>query len=225
MNGLRLDNVTLEIDGKGLFDPLGFTVEPGSVTSVIGPSGSGKSSLLAYLCGILPPEIQGRGKVYVGDRELTQLATEQRALGLLFQDSLLFPHLSVGGNLLFGLRGKLTRAERCRRVSDALASVGLDGFADRDPATLSGGQQSRVALLRVLLSGPRALLLDEPFSSLDDDSRAQVRGLVFAEAQRLGLPTLLVTHDREDVAAAGGEVIELHRPRQQQQQQQQQQGG
>lgn len=215
MNALRLDNVTLEIDGAVLFDPLTFTVEPGAVTSVVGPSGSGKSSLLAYLCGILPPEIHGRGKVYVDDQELTSVATEQRALGLLFQDSLLFPHLSVGGNLLFGLRPQSTRAQRSRRVDEALASVGLEGFAQRDPATLSGGQQSRVALLRVLLSGPRALLLDEPFSSLDDESRAQVRGLVFAEAQRLGLPTLLVTHDREDVAAAGGEVIELQRPQQQ----------
>lgn len=215
MNALRLDNVTLEIAGTVLFDPLTFTVEPGAVTSVVGPSGSGKSSLLAYLCGILPPEIRGRGKVYVDDQELTSVATEQRALGLLFQDSLLFPHLSVGGNLLFGLRPQSTRAQRSRRVDEALASVGLEGFAQRDPATLSGGQQSRVALLRVLLSGPRALLLDEPFSSLDDESRAQVRGLVFAEAQRLGLPTLLVTHDREDVAAAGGEVIELQRPQQQ----------
>ncbi len=215
MNALRLDNVTLEIAGTVLFDPLTFTVEPGAVTSVVGPSGSGKSSLLAYLCGILPPEIHGRGKVYVDDQELTSVATEQRALGLLFQDSLLFPHLSVGGNLLFGLRPQSTPAHRSRRVDEALASVGLKGFAQRDPATLSGGQQSRVALLRVLLSGPRALLLDEPFSSLDDESRAQVRGLVFAEAQRLGLPTLLVTHDREDVAAAGGEVIELQRPQQQ----------
>ena len=212
MNALRLDGVTLDIDGKALFAPLSFNVEPGNVTSVVGPSGSGKSSLLAYLCGILPKEIQGHGTVYAGDKELTHLATERRALGLLFQDSLLFPHLSVGGNLLFGLRAKQSRAARRQRVNEALASVGLEGFADRDPATLSGGQKSRVALLRVLLAEPRALLLDEPFSALDDDSRARVRSLVFAEAQRLGLPTLLVTHDMEDVAAAGGDVIELRHP-------------
>ncbi len=212
MNTLRLDGVTLDIDGKTLFEPLGFSVEPGNVTSVVGPSGSGKSSLLAYLCGILPAEIQGHGAVYTGDKELTHLATEQRALGLLFQDSLLFPHLSVGGNLLFSLRVRQSRAARRQRVSEALASVGLEGFADRDPATLSGGQKSRVALLRVLLAEPRALLLDEPFSALDDDSRVRVRSLVFAEAQRLELPTLLVTHDMEDVAAAGGDVIELHDP-------------
>jgi len=212
MNVLRLDAVTLDIDGEILFEPLDFSVEPGKVTSVVGPSGSGKSSLLAYLCGILPAEIRGRGAVYAGDEELTHLATEQRALGLLFQDSLLFPHLSVGGNLLFGLRARQSRAARRQRVNEALSSVGLEGFANRDPATLSGGQKSRVALLRVLLAEPRALLLDEPFSALDDDSRARVRSLVFAEAQRHGLPTLLVTHDMEDVAAAGGDVIELHHP-------------
>ena len=212
MNVLRLNGVSLDIDGTVLFEPLSFTVDSGSVTSVVGPSGSGKSSLLAYLCGILPAEIHGRGAVYAGDKELTHLATEQRALGLLFQDSLLFPHLSVGGNLLFGLRARQSRAARLQRVNEALASVDLEGFADRDPATLSGGQKSRVALLRVLLAEPRALLLDEPFSALDDDSRVRVRSLVFAEAQRLGLPTLLVTHDMEDVAAAGGDVIELHDP-------------
>ena len=182
MNALRLDGVTLDIDGTVLFEPLSFTVDPGSVTSVVGPSGSGKSSLLAYLCGILPAEIQGRGAVYTGDKELTHLATEQRALGLLFQDSLLFPHLSVGGNLLFGLRARQSRAARLQRVNEALASVDLEGFADRDPATLSGGQKSRVALLRVLLAEPRALLLDEPFSALDDDSRVRVRSLVFARS-------------------------------------------
>jgi putative thiamine transport system ATP-binding protein len=212
VSALRLDGVTLDIDGTVLFEPLSFIVNPGSVTSVVGPSGSGKSSLLAYLCGILPAEIQGRGTVYAGDKELTYLAIEQRALGLLFQDSLLFPHLSVRGNLLFGLRARQSRAARHQRVSEALASVGLEGFDDRDPATLSGGQKSRVALLRVLLAEPRALLLDEPFSALDDDSRARVRSLVFAEAQRLELPTLLVTHDTEDVAAAGGDVIELRDP-------------
>lgn len=212
MKPLQLDKVVLRVDGAALFEPLSFSVLPGTVTSLLGPSGSGKSSLLAYLCGILPPAITASGAIRIGDENLGRLPTEKRRLGLLFQDPLLFPHLDVAGNLLFGLSRGGSRAERRRRVDEALASVGLGGFADRDPATLSGGQQARVALLRVLLAEPRALLLDEPFSSLDDDNRERVRKLVFDEAHRRELPTLLVTHDEQDVVAAGGAVINLSGP-------------
>mgnify|MGYP003660269117 FL=1 len=209
MNALRLDNIALSIDGRELFPPLSLVVEPGTVTAVTGASGAGKSSMLKFLCGILPAGVSGTGRVYVGGDDLSQLAAQQRGLGLLFQDPLLFPHLDVAGNLLFGMRTGATRSERRERVADALRSVGLEGFSDRDPATLSGGQQARVALMRVLLSAPRALLLDEPFRSLDDDNRARVRELVFAEARRRSLPTLLVTHDQEDIVAAGGAVVRL----------------
>lgn len=206
MKPLLLANVSLRIDGSALFAPLSFRVEPGNVTSVVGPSGSGKSSLLNYLCGIVPVGITAEGDVHIGEEDLTALPPERRGLGKLFQDPLLFPHLDVAGNLLFGLRGGSSRRER---VSAALAAVGLEGFGPRDPATLSGGQQARVALLRALLSEPRALLLDEPFRALDDDNRERIRELVFTEARSRGLPTLLVTHDQDDVAAAGGPVIEL----------------
>ncbi|MGB5345446.1 MAG: ATP-binding cassette domain-containing protein, partial [Woeseia sp.] len=172
-------------------------------------SGSGKSSLLKFLCGILPDGITGTGSVRVGDDELTSLPPQSRGLGLLFQDPLLFPHLDVAGNVLFGLRAGGSRRDRQQRAAAALASVGLQDFAARDPATLSGGQQARVALLRVLLAEPRALLLDEPFSSLDDDNRKRTRELVFAEARQRGLPTLLVTHDQGDVDAAAGPVVTL----------------
>lgn len=212
MNALILENVTLHIRSDRLFDPISLRVEPGSVMSVVGPSGFGKSSLLAYLCGIQSPVIAGSGSIRIGDDDLSTLPTDKRGLGLLFQDALLFPHLSVGSNLLFGLRSGDSRSTRRKRIDDALASVDLDGFADRDPATLSGGQKSRVALLRVLLAEPRALLLDEPFSALDDSIRERVRELVFAEAKRRDLPTLLVTHDQQDVAAAGGAVLQLQRP-------------
>ena len=209
MSALTLEQVTLRIDGRSLFAPLSLRVEPGAVTSVIGPSGSGKSSLLKFLCGILPADITATGSLRLGDDDLSALPTQSRKLGLLFQDPLLFPHLDVTGNLLFGLRAGGTRRERQQRAQDALASVGLEGLGQRDPATLSGGQQARVALLRVLLAEPRALLLDEPFRSLDDDNRAHVRELVFSEARRRGLPTLLVTHDQGDVKAAAGAVVAL----------------
>lgn len=213
MNALRLAQVSLRINAHPLFAPLNLTVEPGEVTSVIGPSGSGKSSLLKFLCGILPGDIAGAGSVHIGDDDVTAWTPQSRRLGMLFQDPLLFPHLDVAGNVLFGLRNGGSRRERQQRAADALASVGLDQFGPRDPATLSGGQQARVALLRVLLAEPRALLLDEPFRSLDDTTRQHIRELVFAEAKKRGLPTLLVTHDPLDVAAAGGPVVELQSQR------------
>lgn len=211
MSALVLEDVRLTVGGERLFAPLSLEVPPGTVTSVAGASGSGKSSLLKYLCGILAPEISGSGSVRIGDEELTRLPPEARRLGLLFQDPLLFPHLDVAGNLMFGLRRRATRRERRQTIDEALASVGLDGFATRDPATLSGGQQARVALLRVLLAEPRALLLDEPFGSLDEGNRRRVRDLVFEQARRRKLPTLLVTHDRSDIDAAGGPCVELRK--------------
>ena len=209
MNALVLEQVTLSIDGQPLFAPLSLCVEPGTVTSIVGSSGSGKSSLLKFLCGILPPDITAAGTVRIGDHDLADLPPQSRRLGLLFQDTLLFPNLDVAGNVLFGLRVRGSRRTRLQRAADALASIGLDGLGTRDPATLSGGQQARVALLRVLLAEPRALLLDEPFHSLDEDNRERVRELVFSEARSRGLPTLLVTHDNSDVAAARGPVVEL----------------
>jgi putative thiamine transport system ATP-binding protein len=127
----------------------------------------------------------------------------------LFQDDLLFPHMSVGQNLLFGLREDGNATQRKAMVNDALEEVGLKGYADRDPATLSGGQKARVALMRMLLSEPCALLLDEPFSRLDAALRAQVRDLVFSRAKSRALPVLMVTHDAEDATAAGGEIVKL----------------
>lgn len=209
MSALVIDDVTLRIGEHRLFAPLNLRVEPGAVTSVVGRSGSGKSSLLAFLCGTLPDAFAASGRALLGDVDLTALAPEERRLGILFQEALLFPHLSVRGNLLFGLRGGGSRRARQRVADDALASMGLQGFGDRDPETLSGGQRTRVALLRVLLSEPHALLLDEPFSSLDDTNRERIRHQVFEQARRHGLPTLLVTHDIDDVTAAAGPVVSL----------------
>lgn len=209
MTALQLKNVQLKVGSDTLLGPLTFSAEAGQVTSVIGPSGSGKSSLLNFLCGVLPPGINASGSARIGEAELTSMAPQARRLGLLFQDALLFPHMSVAGNLLFGLRKGGSHAERNAKVAASLASFGLEGYGPRDPATLSGGQQARVALLRVMLSEPRALLLDEPFGSLDDDSRQHIRQLVFNEARQRDLPTVLVTHDRQDVEAAGGPVIDL----------------
>jgi putative thiamine transport system ATP-binding protein len=150
------------------------------------------------------------GKVFVSGVELTALPAEDRRAGILFQDPLLFPHMSVAGNLVFALPEAVRgRSERRRLAERALQDVGLAGLGERDPDTLSGGQKARVALARVLLSAPRALLLDEPFSKLDADLRQQMRELVFAKARESALPVVLVTHDEADAEAAGGPLIRI----------------
>lgn len=208
--GLRLEQVTLAVARRPLLGPLSLTVAPGTVTTLMGPSGCGKSSLLAWLCGTLDPAFSASGRVCLDGIELDALPPERRRLGILFQDDLLFPHMTVGENLAFGLPATIRgRAARRARVEAALAEAGLDGFADRDPATLSGGQRARAALMRCLLSEPRALLLDEPFSRLDVALRDRIRRFVFEHSRKLGLPTLMVTHDPADADAAGGPIIDL----------------
>ncbi|WP_245565569.1 ATP-binding cassette domain-containing protein [Thalassobaculum salexigens] len=201
--------MSLSIGGRPLFAPLTLTVPPGDVTAVMGPSGSGKSSLLSLIAGLLDPALTASGTVRIGQEPILDLPPEARGIGLLFQDDLLFPHLSVRDNLLFGVPPGLPAAERRSLVREALEEAELAGFEDRDPATLSGGQRTRVALMRTLLSRPRALLLDEPFSRLDHALRDRIRRFVFDHATRRGLPVLLVTHDPDDADAAGGTRIDL----------------
>jgi len=214
MNTLELAHIDIALRGSGevLIQDLSLAIAPGQVLTVMGPSGSGKSTLIALVGGFLDrAAFAASGEIGIGGVSLVDLPAEQRHLGVLFQDPVLFPHLSVAGNLLFGLPQRLLpgRAARRAAVQQALISAGLDGFAARDPATLSGGQRARVALLRSLLAQPRALLLDEPFGKLDAALRAEFRDLVFTQARARGLPTLLVTHDPSDAAAAAGPVVEL----------------
>lgn len=206
--GLTLADVTIAKAGTLLLS-LSHHIAPGAVLTVMGPSGVGKSTLLAFVTGTLAADFQAVGRVILNGTDITGLPPHKRKVGILFQDDLLFPHLSVGANLAFGLPPGGNAADRQSRVAAALAEVGLEGFADRDPATLSGGQKARVALMRMLLSEPCALLLDEPFSRLDAALRAQVREMVFARARARALPILMVTHDAEDAAAAGGETVHL----------------
>lgn len=206
---LRLELVRIARGGHPLV-AIDAVIPPAGVLTVMGPSGSGKSTLLDFIAGFLPPAFEAQGRVLLGKRNLTPLPPERRHLGLLFQDPLLFPHMSVSQNLLFAVPPEIRgRRRRCDVVTGALCDAGLDGFEGRDPATLSGGQRARVALLRVMLSRPCALLLDEPFSKLDAALRDQMRELVFTTARAHALPVLLVTHDPGDAKAAGGPVIEL----------------
>ncbi|WP_119167610.1 ATP-binding cassette domain-containing protein [Algihabitans albus] len=207
---LELQSVSLRLAGRRLFAPLSFTVPDGEIVTVMGASGSGKSSLLGFLCGTLEPGFTAEGRALLDGGDLAALPPERRGVGILFQDDLLFPHLSVGENLAFGLPSEVRgRAARRAEILGALAEAGLEGFEQRDPATLSGGQRARVALLRTLLARPRGLLLDEPFAKLDVSLRDRIRAFVFSHARARGLPTLLVTHDPDDAEAARGPVVAL----------------
>jgi putative thiamine transport system ATP-binding protein len=205
--GLVLEGLAIDLAGRRLL-ALDAAIAPGEVMTVMGPSGSGKSTLLAAIIGTLAPAFTLSGRIRIDGIDVAGLPTEARRIGILFQEELLFPHLSVAGNLAFGLAARVQgRRQRHVRLEQALADIGLSGFAERDPATLSGGQRARVALMRMLLSEPRALLLDEAFSKLDAALRSQIRTLVFDIARQRALPVLQVTHDRAD--AVGGTIIEL----------------
>lgn len=206
--GLILDRLGIERDATPLIE-IDTRIASGETLTLMGPSGIGKSTVLAAITGTLPPGFRQTGRVLLDGADITGLPTERRRIGILFQDELLFPHLSVAGNLAFALPAGIPRHERARRIETALAEIGLEGFGPRDPATLSGGQKARAALMRMLLSQPKALLLDEPFSRLDATLRDQIRRQVFDLARARGLPVLMVTHDAEDAAAAGGRVLHL----------------
>ena len=211
--GLELKRVRIALNGTELVPETSLTVQPGEVATVMGPSGSGKSSLLAYLCGTLARVFQAGGEVWINGVEVTRFPVERRQIGILFQDDLLFPHMTVGENLLFAIPSSVdSRRQRRDRMRRALAEAGLEGTEARDPATLSGGQRARVALMRTLLARPHAVLLDEPFSKLDEDLKASIRGFVFDHVRAQGLPTLMVTHAAEDAQAAGGPVVRVGRP-------------
>lgn len=209
---LHTTALTLYLDDQPLLTLPPLAVAPGEVLTLMGPSGCGKSSLLAALAGVLPPggAIRLAGEIRLGERLLTPLAPQARRIGMLFQDDLLFAHLTVAENLMFGMPAHLKgMAARRACALEALAEVGLEGQADKLPGQLSGGQKARVSLLRALLAEPEALLLDEPFSRLDKPLRAAFRTLVFERLKALGIPALLVSHDEED---APGAILTLTTP-------------
>jgi putative thiamine transport system ATP-binding protein len=211
-DGLHVHIERLGSARHSLVSGLHLHVPPGEILTLMGPSGCGKSSVLAAIAGTLASVSEGlqplqlQGSVQLNGRELAHLPTHQRGVGLVFQDALLFPHMTVAENLLFAVpvndvRGtKASTGQRQARVQQALQEAELSGMGNRDPSTLSGGQRARVALMRALLAEPQALLLDEPFSKLDAALRAQLRPWVFAHVRERRIPVVLVTHDEQDVA-------------------------
>ena len=202
---LSVHIATLGSAQGALVQDLRFEVRPGQILTLMGASGSGKSSVLAAIAGTLDSVAEGaealrfEGSVRLNGDDITNRPTSQRHIGLLFQDALLFAHMTVAENLLFAVPPGL-RAQRLAEVQQALEEAGLSGYGGRDPATLSGGQRARVALMRALLAQPRALLLDEPFSKLDAALRDQFRAFVFEHIRARHIPAVLVTHDAADIA-------------------------
>jgi putative thiamine transport system ATP-binding protein len=203
-------SITIEhiyIGHRLLVQDVNVQVANGQIVTLMGASGSGKSSILAAVTGTLSEALTFKGSVQLNGKRVDNLPTSQRNIGLLFQDDLLFAHMTVFENLLFAvpIGDKKTRHAA---VNQALHEADLDGFGDRDPTTLSGGQRSRVALMRALLAKPQALLLDEPFSKLDAALRERFKEFVFNHVRARNIPVLLVTHDKADIAEADS-VIEL----------------
>lgn len=204
---LVLDTISISCAGAILVGPLSLTIAAGEIVTIMGASGKGKTSLLNAIAGDLPSPFVATGQVILNGVLLNGVKPEKRGIGRLFQDDFLFPHLTVGENLLFGIaRGE--RTDRVAKMLAALQLIELVGFENRGPHTLSGGQRSRVALMRALLVQPNAMLLDEPFNKLDQNLRTTIRNSTFSHLQTRKIPTLMVTHDASDVPE-GGRVIHV----------------
>ncbi|MCW1717826.1 ATP-binding cassette domain-containing protein [Pseudoalteromonas sp. A3] len=207
-SSLEIKNCELYRQNQQLLS-LNEQVKGGEILTVMGPSGSGKSSLLNWLTGTLPSGFSANGEVWLNGKNINNLPAHLRHIGVLYQDALLFSHLSVSGNIAFAMP-KGNKKQRLEKIEHALEQIGLKGMANRHPDNLSGGQQARVALLRMLLSEPKAILLDEPFSKLDTQLRVDTRELVFSQIREHKLPAIMVTHDHSDAEAANGKLITLN---------------
>ncbi len=198
---------TVAVDGVDLVVPRG------TITALLGPSGCGKTTILRMIAGLTAPDA---GAITIDGRLVSGpgvgVPAEQRNVGLVFQDYALFPHLSVAGNVAFGLRGQ-ARAQRRARVAEVLDLVGMGEHGDRLPSELSGGQQQRVALARALAPAPRVVLLDEPFSSLDASLRTTVREDVRAILQEAHATAVFVTHDQEEALSLADRVAVMRQGR------------
>lgn len=198
MTVLALQGLALTYPGadRPALAGLSLDIPSGSLTALLGPSGCGKTTALRIIAGLLAPDA---GDVRCDGAQVLSLPPEGRGVVMVFQAPLLFPHLTVAGNIGFGLRMRhLPRAQIAARVAEMLELVQLQGLGDRNPGQLSGGQAQRVALARALILRPKVLLLDEPLSSLDAHLRAEMRELIKDLQRSLGITTVFVTHDQEE---------------------------
>jgi putative spermidine/putrescine transport system ATP-binding protein len=193
---VRLHELSKHYGAQRAVDALSLTIEPGSMLALLGPSGCGKTTCLRMIAGLVQPS---SGEIFVDGKRITATPVHRRNIGLLFQNYALFPHMTVAENVAFGLQARRRpKPEIAARVAGALQLVQLGGYADRMPAQLSGGQQQRVALARCLVVEPSLLLLDEPLGALDKSLRESMQVELRAMQQRLGITTIMVTHDQDE---------------------------
>jgi thiamine transport system ATP-binding protein len=205
--GLRIQALGLSYEGVPLLTDVDLAVGSDEVVALLGPSGSGKSSLLRVVAGLLRPDT---GTISWKSADLASVAPHRRRVGLVFQDALLFPHLDVGGNVAYGLAASgVPKAQRAARVSELLELVELPDRERRSVSTLSGGEAQRVALARALAPHPRLLLLDEPFGALDRDLRDRLAVDVRSLLHRLGTPAIHVTHDLAEAELVADRIVRL----------------
>lgn len=204
---LQVSNVSRHFDGTAALQDISLSVAPGEIICLVGHSGCGKTTLLKMISGIDTPD---SGSVFINGQPIVSgthfIEPEQRRVGVVFQNYALFPHLTVKQNILFGLR-KTPRATASARADELLELVGLAHMAARYPHMLSGGEQQRVALARALAPTPDILLMDEPFSNLDQGLRQKVRSETIALLRKLGTTVIIVTHDAEEALSAGDRIV------------------
>lgn len=207
---LRLENLVVSHAQNALLK-VNVCVKDGEILTVMGPSGAGKSTLLQAITGQLNAPFSFSGIIKINGAVVNDKAAHLRKVGIMFQDALLFEHMTVAENIAFAMPkdGYANRKAKMQAIDQMLSAVDLAGIGERAVTSLSGGQQSRVSLLRTLASQPDVVLLDEPFSKLDFALREQIRGWTFAQLKARNIPAVLVTHDKDDALAAGGQIIEL----------------
>jgi putative spermidine/putrescine transport system ATP-binding protein len=211
MGSLVLDALGKRYGSSVAVERVDLDVRQGEMVALLGPSGCGKTTTLRMVAGFVEPTA---GRVLIGGGDVTRAPPHARDTGMVFQSYALFPHMSVGANVAFGLEmRRIGRAEREQRVREVLRLVRLEGLEDRLPRQLSGGQQQRVALARALVVNPAVFLLDEPLSNLDAKLRGEVRMEIRALQQRLGLTTLIVTHDQEEALTMADRLVVMERGR------------
>ena len=211
---LELRNISLKwfsSKEKPFIKNLNIKVNNGKILTIFGSSGIGKSSLINVIAGVYESNLLFTGDIILNNKKITNTLPEKRKIGLLLQDGVLFPHLSVEQNLIFGIKKSLTNKEKYLLINEHLIKANMEGFENRYPNTLSGGQKSRVACLRAILSEPDALLLDEPFSSIDPEQRNSFRLFVVNQIREKKIPCILVTHDESDKLISDYRPLDLNK--------------